>query len=111
MWQIMVFGHKNKPQIDLSDFDAEQAALSSFLQTKLKTPMTQVFNKLEPESDTVTAEEIQRLVNKFVYHHNLNTKYYVSLSGSTVKIHKFKHDSKPEKTRKNPQSPTFAHGF
>jgi hypothetical protein len=107
----MVFGHKSKPQVDLSDFDAETPALANFLQTKLKTNVIKVLNRLEPESETLSPEELQRLVNKFVYHHNLNTKYYVSLSGSTVKIHKFKHENKAEKNRKNPQSPTFAHGF
>jgi hypothetical protein len=107
----MVFGHKAKPQVDLSDFDAEKDPLYNFLQTKLKLNINKVQNKWQFDSENLAPEELQRVVNKYVYHHNLNTKYYVALQGSTVKLQKFKRDSKPEKTRKNPQSPTFAHGF
>jgi hypothetical protein len=107
-----VFGHKAKPQVDLKDFDEEKDHLSSYLQTKLNTKINNLANKLSIDSVTLTSEELLRLVNKYIYHHNLNTKYYVSLEGRTVKIHRFKAENKkPEKKSKNPRSPTMAHGW
>jgi hypothetical protein len=108
----MVFGHKAKPQVDLIDFDEEKDLLSGYLQTKLNAKINKVANKLFIDSITLTSEELQRLVNKYIYHHNLNTKYYVSLEGNMAKIHRFKAENKKsEKKSKNPRSPTMAHGW
>jgi hypothetical protein len=108
----MVFGHKAKIQVDLTDFDEEKDSLCGFLHTKLSVNISRIQNKLLPESENLSPEEIQRLVNKYIYHHSLNIKYYVSLEGSTIKVHKFKSETgKPEKSNRHPRSPTMAHGW
>ena len=108
----MVFGnHKSKLQVDLGDLQGEKEHLSSFLHLSLKVDATSSQNKLSVESEELSPQELQRVVNKFVYRRNLNGTHWVSLEGSVVKINKFKNAKKPEKNKKPGTSPTFAHGF
>ena len=108
----MVFGnHKSKLQVDLGDLQGEKEHLSSFLHSSLKVDATSSQNKLSVESEELSPQELQRVVNKFVYRRNLNGTHWVSLEGSVVKINKFKNAKKPEKNKKPGTSPTFAHGF
>jgi hypothetical protein len=97
--------------VDLGDLKGEKENLSSFLHLKLKVNIVPIENKLVVDSESIPAQELQRLVIKFVYHRNLNTTHWASLEGKTVKINAFKSSKKPEKRNKNPTSPTFAHGF
>ncbi len=108
----MVFGsHKNKLQVDLGDLQDEKEHLTSFLHSNLKVDATSSQNRLSVESEKLSPQELQRIVNKFVYRRNLNGTHWVSLEGSVVKINKFKNAKKPEKNKKPGTSPTFAHGF
>ncbi len=108
----MVFGFKTNLQVDLGDLQEEKERLSSFLHQKLKVNVTSNLNKLVVDTDALSPEELERIVNKFVYHQNLNSAHWVSLEGRVVKINKVnKSSKKPEKRNKNPTSPTFAHGF
>ena len=108
----MVFGnHKSKLQVDLGDLQGEKEHLTSFLHSSLKVDATSSQNKLSVESEELSPQELQRVVNKFVYRRNLNGTHWVSLEGSVVKINKFKNAKKPEKNKKPGTSPTFAHGF
>jgi hypothetical protein len=108
----LVFGnHKNKLQVDLGDLLDEKERLSSFLHSSLKVEATSSQNKLALESEELFPKELQRVVNKFIYRQHLNGTHWVSLEGSVVKINKFQNAKKPEKTRKQGTSPTFAHGF
>jgi len=108
----LLFGnHKNKLQVDLGDLQGEKEHLSSFLHSSLKVDATSSQNKLSVESEELSPQELQRVVNKFVYRRNLNGTHWVSLEGSVVKINKFKNAKKPEKNKKPGTSPTFAHGF
>jgi len=107
----MPFGHKKTLQVDLGELNDEKDKLTSFLNSKLKVNLTYSQNKLSVDSEELSPEDLERAVNKFVYHQNLNRLYWVALEGRTVKINKFKNAKKPEKRNKNPTSPTFAHGF
>jgi hypothetical protein len=108
----MPFGIKRPLQVDLGEMHEEKDKLTSFLNAKLKTTFTYAQNHLTPSSDALPPEELERAVNKFVYHQNLNRVYFVSLEGHLVKINKFKNAKKPEKKDKKPGTPpTFAHGF
>ncbi len=49
------------------------------------------------ESEKVPLQDLQHIVNKFVYHRDLNNTHWVSVEGSTVKINKFKVIEKKEK--------------
>ncbi len=100
-----LFGHKSKPQVDLGDLlkeKEEKDRLINFLQANLKAPTTLIGNKLTIESDKVTAPDLQHLVTKFIYKRNINNTYYVSIDGSTVKIHIF--EGAKKKTEKEKKS-------
>ncbi len=102
----MLFGHKNKRQadfkVDLGDLQTEKEHLSSFLQSHLKVSVAQVQDKLTVDSEKLSAQELQRVVTKFVYHRNFNSTHWVSLEGTTVKINRFKGTAeKTEKHKKN----------
>ena len=105
------FGHTKTLQVDLGELTDEKDKLTSFLNSKLKINLTYSQNRLSVESEALSPEDLERAVNKFVYRRNLNGTHWVSLEGSIVKINKFKNAKKPEKSRKNPTPPKFAHGF
>jgi hypothetical protein len=108
----LVFGFKTNLLVDLGDLQNEKETLSLFLHQKLKVNVTSNLNKLVVDSDALSPEELERIVNKFVYHQNLNSTHWVSLDGRVVKINKVnKSSKKPEKRNRNPTPPTFAHGF
>jgi|SRR3990170_5214692 len=102
----LLFGHKNRRrielQIDLGDLQNEKEHLSSFLQSNLKVSVAPVENKLTVNSEKLSAQELQRVVTKFVYHRNFNITHWVSVKGTTVKINRFKGTAKKtEKHKKN----------
>jgi len=101
MWRYtLLFGHKL--QVDLGDMKEEKERLASFLNTKLKIGFTAAQNKLVSDSNKATPQDLERAVNKFVYHRKLNSTHWVSLEKNTVKINTFKgKDKKPEKKQKH----------
>jgi hypothetical protein len=105
------FAYKKSLQVDLGDLKIDGEKLSNFLNSKFKLNVSCGQNKAIIDSEKTSLEELKHAVNKFIYHQNLNCQYWVSAKGKTVKINKFKNVKKPEKTRKNGTSPTFAHGF
>ncbi len=112
----MLFGHKNKPQmelqVDLGDLQSEKENLTSFLQLHLKVSVSQVEDKLRVDSEKVSAQELQHVVTKFVYHRDLNGTHWVSVEGATVKINRFKGiDKKKEKHEKEPPHQTAAQSW
>ncbi len=99
----MLFGHKQKLQVELGDLLEEKEHLLDYLQEHLKTQIEASEHKLTFDSEKVSADELQKAVNKFIYRRNLNTKHYVSLDGGTVKINTFKGvNKKSEKQKKEP---------
>ena len=108
----LLFGKpKDKLQVDLGDLQGEKEHLVGFLYSSLKVDATSKQNRLSVDSEKLSPKELLRVVNRFVYRRNLNGTHWVSLEGSVVKINKFKNAKKPEKSRKNPTPPKFAHGF
>lgn len=99
----MLFGHKNKLQVELGDLRDERERLSNFLQEHLKATFSQSEHKLTFESEKLSVDELQRAVTKFIYRQNLNNRHYVSVEGNTVRINSFKGISKKsEKQKKEP---------
>ena len=102
----MLFGHKNRHQIelqlDLGDLQNEKEHLLSFLQSKLKVSVIPVKNKLTVNSENLSARELQRVVTKFVYSRKFNNTHWVSIEGTVVKINRFKGTAK--KTKKHKKS-------
>jgi hypothetical protein len=101
----LLFGHKNRRQIelhvDLGDLQNEKEHLSSFLQSNLKVSVVPVENKLTVNSEKLSVQELQRVVTKFVYHRNFSNTHWVSIEGTTVKINRFKATAKTEKHKKS----------
>ncbi len=87
-------------RVDLGDLQSEKERLSSFLQLKLKVNVVPVGDKLSVKSEKLYAQELQRVVTKFVYHRNLNSTHWVSVEGSTVKINRFKGAAKKKEKGK-----------
>ena len=112
MVDILLFGHKSKPQVDLGELAKERERLISFVQTSLKAPTTLIGNRLTIESEKVSAQELQHLVTKFIYKRNINNTYYVSVDGSIVRISVFKGaDKKLEKEKKGASHQTAAQSW
>ena len=112
----MLFGHKNRRQIelqvDLGDLQNEKEHLSSFLQSNLKVSVAPVGNKLTVNSEKLSAQELQRVVTKFIYHRNFNSTHWVSIEGTTVKINRFKGTAKKtEKHKKDTLHQTAAQSW
>ena len=112
----MLHGHKNRRQtelqVDLGDLQNEKEHLSSFLQSNLKVTVAPVENKLTVNSEKLSAQELQRVVTKFVYHRNFNSTHWVSIEGTTVKINRFKGIAKKtEKHKKNTPHQTAAQSW
>lgn len=91
---------KRKLKVDLGELKDEKDSLSEFLSSKLKIDVTSSGNKLFVDSEKLSIKELERLVNKFVYHQNLMDKYWVGLENDVVKIEKFEHSKKKEKRSK-----------
>jgi len=98
-------------QVDLGDLQNEKENLTSFLLLHLKVSVSQVEDKLKVDSETVSLQELQHVVNKFVYHRDLNVTRWVSVEGSTVKINRFKVIEKKEKYEKEPPHQTAAQSW
>ena len=111
----MLFGHKNKPQmelkVDLGDLQNEKENLTSFLQLHLKVPVSQVEDKVLVNSEKVSVVELEHVVNKFVYHRDLNGTHWVSVEGTTVKINRFNVIEKKKKHEKEPSHQTAAQSW
>jgi hypothetical protein len=108
---MLLFRNKNKVQVDLGDLQKQTKKLSSFLRSNLKIEVTSIRTKITVSQEELTPQELQKEVNKFVYHQNLNNSHWVSLEGNVVKIKRFKHNKKM-KENKNPVSPSIIkHGW
>jgi hypothetical protein len=111
--KAVFFGRKKRLEVDAGALDkAEKTGLSDFLRSSLKVDAALNGKRVSIESEQLSPEELKRLVNKFVYHKNLNRKYWVALEGSVVKIHLFEKVKKQEKARRGGTPPsTIAHGW
>ncbi len=99
--------------MDLGDLDKERERLNIFLNTKLKIEFTPSQNKLVSDSDGISPQDLERVVNKFIYQRKLNGSHWVSSEKNTVKINTFKNkEKKHEKQKKSATTPsTIAHGW
>jgi hypothetical protein len=108
----LFFWWKRKLKVDLGELEDERESLSRFLRTTLKVEVASDDNGISIDSEKLSPEELTRLVNRFIYHQNLNNKYWVTLEGSVVKINKFKGAEKHKKRKKKATPPsTIKHGW
>jgi len=104
---------KKRLEVDLSELEKdERELLSDFLHSTLNVDVTSSGSKVSIDSERSSLEELTKMVNKFVYHKNLNRKYWVALEGRVVKINKFEKAKKQEKRKKEATQPsTIKHGW
>lgn len=109
----MFFGRKKRLEVDAGALENDEKTwLSDFLRSSLKVNVVLSGSKVSVESEERSSEELKHLVNKFVYHRNLNRKYWVALEGNVVKINLFEKLKKQEKRRREGTPPsTIAHGW
>jgi hypothetical protein len=103
---------KKKLKVELADLAEQREALSSFLRKTLKVDVTSDGKNVLVDSQELSLEDLKKLVNKFVYHHHLNNKYWVALESGGVRITKLKEMKKNGKQKKKTVPPsTIKHGW
>lgn len=103
---------KRKLEVDMSELEDEKESLSSYLRSHLKVDVTSSGNRVLVDSEKLSPQELKRLVNKFVYHRNINNMYWVALESGVVKLNKFEAVKKREKRKKETTPPsTIKHGW
>ncbi len=109
----MLFRRSKRVCADLSCLESDERNLVlAFLRSSLKSDVTLSGSKAFLDADKVSVYELKRLVNKWVYHKNLNRKYWVASDRSEVKVQKFEKAKKQEKPKKEGAPPqTISHGW
>jgi hypothetical protein len=101
---------RKKSRIDCGEMGDERKLLSPFLNKVLSAEVTTEGHNVWVNSELV-GKDLERIVNKFVYHQHLNNEYWVALESGTIKVHRFK-EKKSEKKKKNITQPsTIKHGW
>ncbi len=107
----LVFKHESHLKVDMGDLQGEKEALSSFMHSQFNLNSSSSHEGLELNAEQVSPQELERIVNKFVYHKNLNNAYWATLEKNVVKINKFKRHKKI-KENKHPLTPSIIkHGW
>jgi hypothetical protein len=95
----------------MGDLQSEKEKLASFLLSHYKINSSPGYEGLNLNPKDVPPLELERMVNKFVYHQDLNGTHWVALEGNVVKINRFK-PQKKDKKNKHPVAPTkISHGW
>jgi len=111
-WRVSgLFSSRKKLKVDCGELEGEKDPLSNFLRRSLNGEVASEDHNLLVDSEKISAEELKGLVNKFIYHQRLNNRYWVSLEGSSVKIHKFKGKKTEKKKKHSPPPATITHGW
>lgn len=103
---------KERLKVNLGELEDERESLASFLRTTVRVEVTSFGNNVLVDSEKLSPQELQRLVNKFIYHRHLNNKYCATFEGGVVRINNFKVPKKSEKQKKKGIKPsTIKHGW
>jgi hypothetical protein len=95
----------------MGDLQGEKEDLSAYLESHFKIESSPLNEGLSINAEKVSPQELERIVNKFVYHRNLNSTHWVELDKNVVKIRKFEHTEKTKKN-KHPITPSIIkHGW
>jgi len=100
----LLFKHKSFVKVDMADLDGEKENLANFLLSHYKLNSSMTSKGLELNMDDVTIISLASMVNKFVYHKNLNSTHWVTVENNVVKINKFKGSNK-KKEKHQKESP------
>jgi hypothetical protein len=101
---------QKKSRIDCGEMDDEKELLSSFLNKTLNAEVTSEGHNLWVNSELI-GKDLERIVNKFIYHQHLNNEYWVALESGTIKVHRFKERKGDKKKKHVIQPSTIKHGW
>ena len=90
----MLFKHKSTVKVDMTDLDGEKENLANFLRSQFKLKSTINPKGLELNMEDASTYSLARMVNKFVYHKNLNSTHWATVENNVVKINRFKGTAK-----------------
>ena len=109
----LLFKHKTTIQlyVDMGDLNNEKENLTNFILAHLKVSVSQGTKKLTVESENLSLQDLEHVVNKFVYHRDLNGTHWVSAEKSTVKINRFEERKKKQHQEKEPPHQTAAQSW
>ncbi len=96
----LLFKHKSLVKVDMADLDSEKENLANFLRSQFKLNSSTTPEGLELNMEDVSSNTLARMVNKFVYHKNLNSTHWVTVKNHVVKINKFKNTTKKKEKHK-----------
>ena len=86
--------------------------LCGFLRSSLGVDVVLSGGRVFVDSGRLSLEELRVLVNKFVYHRNLNRRFWVAVDGNGVRVSRFEKAKEREKRRKEGTKPqTITHGW
>ncbi len=114
MGLIVVFLRRRKGlEVVVAELDKdERKLLFGFLRSSLSASVVLSGSKVFVDSGQLSLDELKKLVNKFVYHRNLNRKYYAAVEGGVVRVGRFEKAKKPEKRKREETKPqTITHGW
>lgn len=90
----------------------ERELLCGFLRSSLGVDVVLSGSKVSVDSGQLSLDELKVLVNKFVYHNNLNRRFWVAVDGNEVRVSRFEKAKEREKRRKEGTKPqTITHGW
>ncbi len=109
----MFLRHSKRFEVDLNGLEmVEKEAFVSFLGSRLGVKVVLSGSKVSVDPERVSLEELRRLLNKFIYHRNLNRTYWAALDGGVVKARLLDKAKKHEKRRREATPPsTISHGW
>ena len=97
--------------MDCGELEEGKDQLSNFLRKNLNEEVASDGHHVSVDLGKMSPQELKGLVNKFIYHQHLNSRYWVALEGSNVKIHKFKEKKSEKKKKHSPAPATIQHGW
>ena len=109
----MFLRRSKRLEVDLDGLEAvEKESFCGFLGSRLGAEVVLNGSKVFVDPERVSLEELRRLVNKFVYHRNLNRRFWVALDGEVVRVRLFEKAKMHEKRRREGTPPsTITHGW
>ena len=96
----LLFKHKSVVKVDIADLDGEKENLANFLLSQFRLNSSITPKGLELNMEDVSTYALARMVNKFVYHKNLNSTHWVTVENNVVKINRFKGTTKKKEKHK-----------
>ena len=111
MKKLLARERKKRLRVKLGEMKEEKGLLHDFLASKLSGSVTSKGSEISVDSRTISAIKLKKLVNKFIYHRNLMSKYWVGLSKDEIRINRFRRRKENKESKKGTPPSIIKHGF